>query len=43
MDVIKLKPLIQILKDLTSELEAEVYSDSSNYLTDLDYDEVLTY
>ena len=43
MDVIKLKSLVQRLKDLTTELEAEIYSDTSNYLTDLDYDEVLTY
>ena len=43
MDVVKLKSLVQRLKDISDELEAEVYSDTSNYLKDLDYDEVLTY
>ena len=43
MDVTKLKSLVKRLKDISEELESEVYSDTGNYLKDLDYDEVLTY
>ena len=43
MDVSNLKSLIKRLKEISDELEAEVYSDTGNYLKDLDYDEVLTY
>jgi hypothetical protein len=43
MDVSNLKSLIKRLKEISAELEAEVYSDTDNYLKDLNYDEVLTY
>lgn len=38
-----LKHLLQKLKQLTNELEAEIYSDPESYVLNLDYSEVLNY
>jgi len=38
-----LKHLLQKLKQLTNELESEIYSDPESYVLNLDYSEVLSY
>ena len=44
MDKSKLKDLIKRLKDITSELESEVYSNKDSYtLPNVTYEDVLEY
>ena len=43
MNVHKLKSLVKRLKEISDELESEIYSDTSNYVSDVDYEDVLEY
>ena len=44
MEVSKLKSLVQRLKDITAELESEIYSNTDSYtLPNVSYEDVLEY
>ena len=43
MKVERLKEILAKLKDLTEELEVELYNHPENYVLDVDYGEVLKY
>ena len=43
MDISKLKSLVKRLKEISDELESEVYSDTDSYTSNLKYEDVLEY
>ena len=43
IDKSKLKDLVKRLKEISDELESEIYSDTESYTSNLKYEDVLEY